>query len=168
MGGGLTELVVPKRRVVTDIALVGAAARRVEIFLDEHRDRGWHIQEVLDLLEGDRSFLPCLDIAAGGCLLINRDQVAWLAVPLVENAAIVGDDELDLLHEHRRGVRVVMIDGLEVAGDLLFDGPPERARVADHLNGPGRFVCLFESERMLLLNKFAVRYLTELGRPEIP
>jgi hypothetical protein len=167
MGGGRTELVVPKRRVVTDIAMVGAVSRRMEVFLDEHRDRAWQLQEVLELFEGDRAFLPCLDVTAGACLLINRDQVAWLSVPLVDHPIGESDEPLDLLHEHRRPVRVTLTDGLEMAGDLLFDGPPERARVADYLNRPGRFVCLFESERMILVNKSAVRHVAESTRPEM-
>lgn len=146
------------RRVAVELCLGGQAARRVELVLVEHGDRAWQRQEVLDLIEGGRQFLPCRDVQLGTWTFVNRDHIVWLAMPLREARSHELDDgaELGLLFDHRHPVTLQLSGGLTLEGAFLYSAPVEHARLVDHINQPGTFLALHWSDQILLVRKSAV------------
>jgi hypothetical protein len=160
--GERSDLVVPRRRVAVELCLGGQAARRVELFLGEHRDHDWTRQEVSDLLEGGRQLLPCRDLELGTCTLINRDHIVWLSMPLSEDHTQVGDDsELGLLFDQRHQVSLHLTGGIRLDGAVLYSAPVEQARLADHVNQAGSFLALYLGEQVVLVRKSAVLEIIE-------
>lgn len=154
------HLRIHKDAFAVDLALAGARAQRVEIFLAEHRANEFRRQLVLDLLENVQAFLPARDAATGEWETFNKDALLWIGVPLgpfgSETAA--GEDEL---FEFRRSVRVDLIDATSVEGEMLYSAPEASTRVVDYLNEPGRFLRVWAKETLYLINKAFVRRVVE-------
>ena len=161
--GERSDLKIPLRRVGVELCLGGQAVRRVELFLGEHSDHAWHRQEVLDLLEGERTFLPCRDAVLGTSTLINRDHIQWLAMPLRDDRSQGDEDgaELDLPFDRRHQVTLQLGGGITLEGAILYSAPIEHARLVDHINLPGAFLALHWSDRILLVRKSAVLEIIE-------
>lgn len=166
MGGDPTDLRVPKRRLTVELVQRRSEPCRFEVFLAEHQDHSWHRQEVLDLLEEDAPFFPAHDEASGGWVLIRRDSVVWVAIPGTDLAAAAGageaDEDPDALFDHRHRVRLDLVGGRTLEGQLVYAAAPEKARAIDHMNGPSRFVRVFADDRVYLVAKSAVLRLWDL------
>lgn len=161
--GDGSDLRVPLRRVAVELCLAGQAARQAELFLGQRSDRAWHRQAVLDLLEGDRRFLPCRDGDAGMPALINRDHILWVAIPLDEDRSLADDEVADLgeLYDERHQVTLRVVGGRALEGSLLYSAPSEQARLVDHLNQDGSFITLYRRDQILLVRKSAVLEVVE-------
>ena len=163
---GIPELRVPRRRVAVDLALAGRPARRLELAVEPRAGTaGW--ADVREVLEGDRAFLPLHEVGSDRWFLVNRDRIAWLAVQPDEAGdeasagAGSGPGEEEILYDQRVRVEIDLDGGVRLAGELLFAAPSDQARTGDHLNGEGRFVILFQPDRVLLVSKAAVLELVE-------
>ncbi len=138
-----TELLrIPKEAFAVELALAGAVPRRVEVFLAEQRANEFRRQVVLDLLD--------------------KDALLWIGVPLAPfgSQAAAGEDEL---FEFRRPVRVDLIGGEPLEGELLYSAPEQSTRLVDYLNEPGRFLRLWAKETLYLINKAFVLRVIEIG-----
>jgi hypothetical protein len=150
---------IPKEAFAVELALAGAAPRRVEVFLAEQRANEFRRQYVLDLLEGARAFLPARDTATGKRETFNKDALLWICVPLAPfGSQAAGEEEL---FEFRHPVRVDLIGGEPLAGELLYSAPAESTRLVDYLNAPGRFLRLWSKETLYLINKAFVLRVVE-------
>jgi len=154
------DLKIPKLPVTVELAVVGEGIRQVEVFVAEHRAGSPRRQRVLDLLESEPQFLPA--VAAGGTQQIfNKAMLLWVGISLLDGALPVeedGDGDIDAenggtLYDVRRPVTVELQGGGALRGDLLYSPPPEQARVVDYLNRGGRFLRLWASDRVVLVNK---------------
>jgi hypothetical protein len=151
------------------VSLLGQAARRVELFLGEHGHRAWHREEVLDLLEGERRFLPCLDPELDVATLINRDHIVWLAIPVEEDRSTSDEvPDLDLLYDQRHQVTLRLTGGASLEGAILFSAPTEHARLTDHVNQDGGFLALHWADQIFLVRKSAVIEIVESKVAERP
>ncbi len=153
---------IPKEAFAVALALAGAVPRRVEIFLAERRADEFRRQVVLDLLEHVQAFLPARDVATGQWEIFNKDALLWIGVPLApfgSQAAAVEDE----LFEFRRPVRVDLIGGEPLAGELLYTAPEQSTRLMDYLNEPGRFLRLWAKETVYLINKAFVMRVVEIA-----
>ena len=164
---GIPELRVPRRRVAVDLALAGRAAQRLELAV-EPRERptgraDW--ADVREVIEGDRTFLPLHEVGSDRWFLVNRDRIVWLAVPTDVAGAEPG--EPDVLYDQRARVEIELEGGARLLGELLFAAPSDQARTGDHLNAEGRFLTVFQPDRVLLVSKAAVHVLVETS-PETP
>jgi hypothetical protein len=156
------ELRVPKQRVEVEVAFPSRAPETVEIFLAEHQARAFRRQDVLDLLEREHAFLPAQDKATGAWILFNKDAVLWVAIPFAVGDA---EAEADELYDQRRVVRVELVGGATLEGEILYTAPAGHSRLADHLSLPGRFFRLWSEGRVTLVNKaFVLRVLEEESR----
>lgn len=144
-----------------ELCLGGQAARQVELFLSEHTERGWRRQEVLDLLQGGRQFVPCRDAELGTLTFINRDHILWLAIPLAEDE--IGDEgvELGQLFDQHHPVRLHLVGGMSLDGAFLYSAPVGHARLVDHVNQPGGFLVLHWGGQILMVRKSAVLEIIE-------
>jgi hypothetical protein len=157
---------VPLRRVAVEVSLAGEPARRVEMFLGEHGHRAWHRQEVLDLLEGGRQFLPCQDPEQETATLINRDHIIWVAIPVEEDRSPSDEvPDLDLLYDRRHQVVLRLAGGTSLEGAFLFTAPDEHSRLTDYLNQAGGFLALHWADQIFLVRKSAIVEIVEIKSP---
>ncbi len=155
MGIGDPELRVPKHRVRVELVLRGVAPRLVELFLAGQQERTWHRQEVLDLLEGEARFFPVVD--GSETVLVQRDAVVWVRVDADGRES---DDDFELFDQMRQ-VRIVLDGGGDLRGTIYYAAPPNRARLADELNGPGRFLRLWVEAGVYLIRKSSILTVVE-------
>ena len=153
-------LKVRKQAVAVELALSGGSPRVVEVFLAEHRAHEFRRQHVLDLLEHVQAFLPARDISSGAWEIFNKDAVLWIGVPLSPFGSETGGADEELF-EFRRAVRVDLLGGGPLEGELLYTAPEESARLVDYLNETGRFLHLWSKERLYLINKAYVTRVIE-------
>jgi hypothetical protein len=144
--GGLK---VPKRGVFVELHLREVGVRQLEVFLAEQGPRDPRPESVVDRFEDDERFLPGRDAEADAWILVNKDAIVWASVPA--EAAILSLDEE--LFDHRRAVRIELMGGASVEGELLYSAPEARARPVDYLNRPGRFLRVHGEGGLALVNK---------------
>lgn len=161
---GQTEILrIRKQAVLVDLALAGSEARRVEVFLAEHEVREFRRQHVIDLLQSARSFLPARDGETGLWELFNKDVLMWIRVPLAPLGGEEVESEDDELFDFRKSVRVDLMGGAPLQGELLYSAPEESTRTADYLSMDGRFFHLWQEGHLYLVNKSFVQRIVELA-----
>ena len=153
---------IPKMAVAVELALAGGEPRRVEIFVAEQRDHDFRRQDVLNLLERVQAFLPARDVATGNGEIFNKDAVLWIALPVP--ALESETSEPAELFEFRRPVRVSLLGGRTITGEILYSAPAESTRLVDFLNETGRFLRLWTKDFLYLINKACVLRLTDAPR----
>ena len=156
---------IRKQAVAVELALAAGEPRRVEVFVAEHRDNEYRRQNVLNLLEHVQAFLPARDPTTGRGEIFNKDAVLWIALPLSPFGS-EPESAAEELFEFRRPVRVDLLGGQSVSGELLYSAPAESTRVVDYLNEPGRFFRLWTKDFLYLINKaFALRVVETAAEP---
>ena len=152
--------VVPRRPVRVELTLLGRATESATVYVAAIEGGAAERHAVLALLEQPPTFLPTQAASDRTPQLINKDQVTWLAIAS-DKASDAGADDDDALFEYRHEVRVELCGGDMLVGELLYTLPPDHARVADYLNGPGRFFRLRTVDRLFLVNKSFVERVVE-------
>jgi len=152
--------VVPKRAVTVELALRGRAPERARVFVPAREDGEVARHAVIDLLEKELGFLPTQAESDRTPQIFNKDALVWVAVASHKVAAAGAEDD-DALFEYRHEVRVELVGGDMLVGELLYTLPPEHARVVDYLNSAGRFLRLWTPERVYLINKSFVERVFE-------
>jgi hypothetical protein len=140
---------VPKKTLEVDLALVGSAPRRVELFLAEHGSHDFDRQHVLELLDQDAGFLPIRDLETGGWEAVNSRAVVWVGIA----GFSVDDGTGDELFEHRRPARVALTGGAWLEGEVLYSSADSGPRLVDHLNRRERYFRVWKSDQVFLVNK---------------
>jgi hypothetical protein len=149
---------VPKKTLEVELALTGETPRRVELFLAEHGSHDFNRQSVLELLDQGRSFLPVRDLETGVWEAFNSRAVVWIGMSRV---AADAEDSGDELYDHQNLVRVALLGGGALEGEILYSAPEGAARVVDVLNRRERFFRLWSGDRVFLVNKDFVLRLVE-------
>jgi hypothetical protein len=153
------KLRVRKRPLEVELALEDRPPRRMKLFLAEHDSHGFQRQRVLDLLQTE-TFLPACDAESGEWQTFNSHAVLWIGMTL---SSVDGEEAADELFEHRQRVRVELIGGTSLEGELLYSAPQEGPRVVDLLNRRERFIRLWTEDRVYLVNKVSVLSVIEDG-----
>jgi hypothetical protein len=157
-----TEILrVRKQNVPVELALADTAPRRVEIFLAEHQAHEFRRQHILDLLEGGPAFLPARDETTGSWEIFNKEALLWIRVPLgpLGESDSTGSEEL---FDFRSRVRIELLRGPALEGELLYSAPEEASRPVDYLNETGRFFRVWNTEHLYLVNRSFVLRVIEL------
>jgi hypothetical protein len=154
-------LVVPRRPVGLELTLFGRAPERATVFVSATEGGAYERHAVLDLLEQEARFLPTQTESDRTPQLINKDTLVWAAIASDKAVATGADDGDDALFEYRHEVRVELVGGDMLVGELLYTLPPAHARVVDYLNGPGRFFRLRTLDRLFLIHKNFVERVIE-------
>ena len=165
MADGDPTLRVPTHTVRVAVAFPGGAAREAELFAPVGDVPRPARARVAELLERDQLFLPARDASTGEVQALGARAIVWISGPLARSGELLGDDEL---FEHRRDVRIELVDGSLLEGELLYSAPAPRARVVDVLNAVGRFVPLWLADRVIFVNKSFVRRLAEVPHVHRP
>ncbi len=160
-GDGLN---LPKLAVAIELAVHGHGACRVEVFVAMHVSSGYRPQHVLEVLESSESFLPTRPVGGERFTLVNKAAIVWVRIalahgelPVEESAEVVSPTLFDVVHR----VAVELSAGEVIEGHLMYSSPFGQARVIDYLNRTDRFVRLWTSEHLYLLNKAFVIGVTE-------
>lgn len=158
---GQTEFLrVRKQNVAVDLALAGLAPRRVELFLPEQPTRDDRRHQVLHFLEKGMTFVPARELATGQWEILNRNAVLWIRIPLA-SLGTLGDDAEELF-EFRQRVRIDLLSGEPLEGELLYSAQEQETRVTDYMNYEGRFFRLWREDDVYLVNKnYVLRVLEE-------
>ena len=153
-------LQVPKQSLEVELALAGAAPRRVELFLAEHGSHDFNRQHVLELLDQAGSFLPIRDLETGEWESFNSRAVVWVGI---SGPSVDVEGSGDELFEHRRSVRVELAWGGSLDGEVLYSAPDAGPRLVDHLNRNEPYFRLWKAEQVFLVNKNWVLRVVETG-----
>lgn len=151
---------VRKEPFEVELALTGRPPRRVALFLAEHGGHDFARQTVLDLLEQVDTFLPAWDVETGVREAFNARAVVWIAM---SRNAMDAESSADELFEHRRCVRVALIGGASLEGEILYSAPDGGTRLVDYLNRRERFLRLWDGDRLFLVNRESVLRVVEQG-----
>lgn len=148
------------------LALRGEDPAPASLFLPEspRRSRAQLLDDVRELLEQDRDFIPVK--LAGERTLLARAAISYVVVarrPLSAGSAF-SEEELSDVHtlfDHRIPVLLTLLDSGILRGALLFSSPPDRARLADFLNLGPRFLPLWRTDELVLVQRSAIRTIVE-------
>jgi hypothetical protein len=149
------EYRVPKRRVTAEVTLVGRPPVTLLLFLGDgavaHRGR----ERPSDLLAGPDAFLAAVEPRDEAVILVRRDAVAVMTVPVEEEYGEQPSRPEDLAAAGAvsADVEVVLEDGTSRRGTITYLLPEGRRRLQDHLNGEEPFLVLREGASAHLINK---------------
>ncbi len=160
IGGSLTSgLQIPRKELIVELAFLGGGHKQVGLFLAAQD------QHILDLLEDEQIFLPALTTDDGSWSVINKRQILWLSVRLVDGSLPVEEaDEEPMLYERRVDVEVHFANADALHGELLFSPPDGKGRASDHLNQSTRFFRVWTADSLFIVNKEHVLRLIEIER----
>jgi len=156
----IKSLRVRKNPFEVELALAGRLPRRVALYLAEHAPHAFSRQRVLDLLEQVDSFLPACDLETREWESINARAVVWICL---SRQSIEAEQSAEELFEHRKVVRVALVGGGSLDGEILYSAPAAEARLVDYLNRHERFLQLWDGDRLYLVNKESVARIAENG-----
>ena len=154
------ELRLPTIKVAVEVAMLGAEPVPMVLFLAESRH---HLEELLD---SEEQFLPAAAQDDGAVELINKKQLLWLKVGLLDGklpVEIADLDQEEALYECREDVLVEFQDGHRVAGEFLYTPKEGKGRVADYLNRSADVITLWTDSALYVINKNRVTKVRELG-----
>lgn len=133
----MNELWVQKKTQQVDIILSDGSGFAGKVFL---------LSETLhDVLNAKGSFIPVK--TTKGVLLLNLSQIVSVTIQ-----AQLEQDELMTLGK-RHDIRVMMVDGKEMEGNIFVNLPKESFRVKDFLDQSLSFLPLFQPNLIVYLNK---------------
>jgi hypothetical protein len=145
----MSDLRVPKRRVLAEVLLPAGGARRIALFLAEATSRHAGPERPSDLLNGGDDFVPAFDEEAGTMSFLNRAGLAAVRIPPELESA--DGDGLTLATEH--DVEVLLGNGTTLRGLVSYLRPPDHSRLVDFLNEGEPFFRLVEASAITLVNK---------------
>ena len=82
------EFVVPKLRVRVVVALRGETPRPHELFVSQHEDHGWRLQDLYELLESGARFLPAFEVEARAYVVLQK--AAGLSTRVLWKDGVIG------------------------------------------------------------------------------
>jgi hypothetical protein len=165
------ELRIPTVAVPARVQVVHKPIGEAELFVaDARRSRGQLLDAVATMLDGPLEFVPLRQ--AGGVRLVPKDAIVWVAIRRRDPEALASADfsleepsEVLTLYDRYHEVEIELA-GLTLAGMLLESSPADRPRVIDYLNRVPRFVRLWTSEELVLINKRMIVAVTDQPEPE--
>lgn len=165
-----SSLRTPTLALPVKLALRGESALPAVLFVPDvpRHARAQLLEDVRQLLEQERDFLPVE--MEGALTLINRAAIAFVAVAR-RPPGLVGafaDEELSDVHtlfDHRCGVLITLVDARTLRGALLFSSSADRARLIDFVNVSPRFLALWRTEELVLVQRQAIRSIVEAPEP---
>lgn len=146
---------IPTKELTVELAAQGGERSTVALYLAEHE------QHLIDLLEADQPFLPVY--AAGrGWSILNKHRLLWASIALVDGRVPIEEADGEApFYDCKADVRVEMIEGESLSGEILYSPPPGQGRVTDHLNRPVHFFRLWTAGQLYIVNKHHVLRLIE-------
>ncbi len=158
MGSYTATYRIPKDRVNVRILLRNQTTHQFELFVPIRQEMRPPGQILRELLEQEKPFFPGRDLDLDDFVLLHRDAVVWAAVDKDLEREL---DHLDL-YDHKLRVRVQLAMDTRLEGSVYYTAPSAKARLVDFLNGTERFVFLHSADRLVLVNKRYIDFVTEL------
>ena len=149
----MSDFTIQKDKLSVIVHFSDASKIKGHIFLSAFRDEHGGHQQIADLLESDKQFIPLM-VEGGNVEFINHPQILMVEGELISK----DDDEMlyaALLHEEE--VSVIIADACIIKGTLLAEVTPDRARLSDCLNREEKFLKMRSEGRYLHINKTLVK-----------
>jgi hypothetical protein len=151
-----SEYRIPKREISAEASFLGHPDRVLRLFLNERAARHDGEERLSDLLNGPGEFLPALE-PPGKVVLLRKDALTVLTV----SAEVEFPGERDTEGVAPAGVsrvraEIVLQDGTEIRGEVVFAMPEGRTRLVDFLNLPERFFAVLDAHVARLVNKHCI------------
>ena len=118
----------------------------VNLFLSYQAEAHAGQENILDLLNSKRAFIPVEDVLTNEILLIGKTRIVHVTLDdRNEGNEAPGQVELPVILE--------LLSGETVDGSLFTDLPDGKKRLSDYLDLSGQFICLRQEKSDLILNK---------------
>lgn len=118
----------------------------VNLFLSYQAEGHAGRENILDLLNSKRAFIPVEDVLTGEILLIGKTRIVHVTLDdRNQGSETPGQVELPVVLE--------LLSGEVVEGSFYTDLPDGKKRLSDYLDFSGQFICLRQETYDLILNK---------------
>ncbi|MBK7538506.1 MAG: hypothetical protein IPI49_24690 [Myxococcales bacterium] len=168
MSSSSPSLRTPTLALPVKLALRGESLTSATLFVPDvpRQARAQLLEDVRLLLEQERDFLP-VDLD-GARTLVSRAVISYVSVARRPSGLVTsfGDDEVSDVHtlfDHRCPVLVTLVDAKTLRGTLLFSSSADRARLMDFINLGPRFLSLWRTDDLLLVQRSAIRSIIEVA-----
>ncbi len=145
---------VPKRPMAVQVRTTHGGEEPVTVFLSERVEGRSGPETPLELLGGEKAFVP-VELATGEICIVARDQLVWISVP----------PDPEATHSSVQAtvakVSIALVDGTRLEGGFVYERPDSSSRTQDHLNHPVSFVELHTPEGLMLVNKRHIAHVSE-------
>jgi hypothetical protein len=133
------ELQVPTHLVEVEIFTTEGVLRQGAVFVGESPYRQGGPEDVADVLNDERSFLPfCSSDATLGQPLLNKDHI--LHVHLCRASQDYAYEDVHTQSSDVETCTLVLGDGSRLTGQLVVPTPAETSRLVDKVNLAPRFM----------------------------
>ncbi|MBE9504669.1 MAG: hypothetical protein IME96_10880 [Proteobacteria bacterium] len=149
----MSDLTIQKDQLSVIVHFSDGSKLKGYIFLSAFRDEHGGHQQVADLLESGKQFIPLM-VEGGNVEFLNYSQIL-----MVEGELITKDDD-DMLYAallHQEEVSVIIADTYIINGTLLSEARPDHSRLSDCLNIEEKFLKMRTEDRYLHVNKALVK-----------
>jgi len=133
----VNERWIAKKTQVVDISLADGSGINGDVFLLS--------ETISDILNGLNTFIPVKTETE--VLLLNRSQI----VSVTTQAPWEQDELITLGNQYT--IRLTMLNGKEMAGDIFANLPENFFRVKDFLDQPLTFLPLYQPDLVIYFNK---------------
>jgi hypothetical protein len=155
---GMNELRVPTHATVAEIRCPDGRHFLGRIFIPGSSSHHSGAMRVDEWINEAGVFFPFLPDDSKSTVLLNRDQVAVLAVAPGEESAGHVEPEVEI---PRRRVAIELGDR-RIEGEVLIDMPQSQRRVLDYLNRHEPFLLLRTPDRWYLVRKAMIARVVEI------
>ena len=149
----MSDFTIQKDKLSVIVHFSDGSKIKGDIFLSAFKDEHGGHQQIADLLESDKQFIPLM-VEGENIEFVNHAQILMVAGELISKE----DDEMlyaALLHQEE--VSVIIADTYIINGTLLAEVTPDRARLSDCLNQEEKFLKMRSEDRYLHINKSMVK-----------
>ncbi len=141
----MRELQIPMRPIVVDVLVTTGALISGSMYIPESPHQTNDAQEVMHLLNDERSFIPlAVTGRKGGPFVLSKTHIVRVRLPLSES------DALDRISESAPSdsptSTLLLVGGSVLEGTLTVVTPPSLSRLVDKLNSGDLFVSVVSTE----------------------
>lgn len=140
----MEELQVPVRRIAVEVVVTTGARVHGSLFVHGSPYQSGDPEEVLELLNDERRFLPLAVDDGPGMFVVNKEHVVRVHLRLSSPGLV--ERWPDAVPIDAAECRLFLADGSRVSGRVLLQTPSSSSRTVDKLNRCGPFILLAGAE----------------------
>ncbi len=141
----MQELQIPTRPILVDILVTTGPLISGSLYVPESPQRTHDADEVINLLNDERSFVPlAVTGKKGGPFVLSKAHIVRVWLPLLEGEAL--DRTSESAPSDSSTSTLLLVDGSVLEGTLLVVTPPNLSRLLDKLNAADLFLSVVSTE----------------------
>ena len=141
----MQELQIPTRPILVDILVTTGPLISGSLYVPESPQRTHDADEVINLLNDERSFVPlAVTGKKGGPFVLSKAHIVRVRLPLLEGEAL--DRTSESAPSDSSTSTLLLVDGSVLEGTLLVVTPPNLSRLLDKLNAADLFLSVVSTE----------------------